>query len=257
MKSTKTQLHSRGFVFEEDIEPYKDYRENELLDLLYDKDAFKRTISVRLLSKKPKEKYIPVFCEMLKSGEKLYTKLELQSTLKEYGEKALPYLVPLLGTIGNNQHKKIEIVDIKKKSYPCPRDIVAMILIRIGPTVFPELDKLLKEDKERIQINEAIDVIGHITWNFHDYSMGKTLLEYYAKHKNDEFIQWKIIRAFQSFNSEEMIKILKDIIKRHKNKVSAIKTADTNTIDDIEMSSISKVIAEEAKRSLNRIENRK
>ena len=234
MKSTNEQLKNRGFAFEDDILLYKNYNENELLELLHDENAYKRTISIRLLSKNPKEKYIPLFCEMLKSKEKLYTKLELQNSLKNYGEKCIPYLIPLLGTIGNNQHKKVEIIDINKKSYPCPRDIVGMILIRIGPKVFPELGRLLAEDKNINQIHEAIDVIGHITWNFKDYSMEKILLDYYYKHKDNEFIRWKIVRAFQSFNSNEIKNILENIIKTDKNKI----------------------ITEEAKRSINRIENR-
>ena len=85
------------------------------------------------------------------------------------------------------------------------------------------------------QINEALDIIGHITWNFKDYSMEKTLLDYYNKHITNEFLQWKIIRAFQSFNSKEINKILKNIVEKHKNKI----------------------IVEEAKRSMNRIESRK
>jgi hypothetical protein len=234
MKSTNEQLKSRGFAFDDDILFYKNYNENELLELLKDKNAYIRTISIKLLSKNPKEKYIPIFCEMLKANEKLYTKLELQNSLKNYEEKAIPYLTPLLGTIGNNQHKKVEIIDLNKKSYPCPRDIVGMILIRIGPKVFPELEKLLSEDKNIYQIHEAIDIIGHITWNFKDYSMEKVLLEYYKKHKNTEFIRWKITRAFQSFISNEIVGLLEKIIKTDNNKI----------------------IIEEAKRSKNRIENR-
>ena len=234
MKSTNEQLKNRGFAFEEDILLYQNSTETELLKLLQDKDAYKRTISIKLLSKNPKEEYIPIFCEMLKSGEKLYTKLELQNSLKNYGEKSIPYLVPLLGTIGNNQHKKVEIIDIDKKSYPCPRDIISMILIRIGTKVFPELKKLLVEDKNIKQIHEAIDIIGHITWNYRDYSMEKTLLEYYKKHKDNEFIRWKIIRAFQSFNSKEIKNILENLIKTENNRN----------------------IVEEAKRSINRIQNR-
>ena len=235
MKSTREQLLNRGFAFEADVDLYKNCGENELLPLLRDNDAYKRTISVKLLSKNPKETYIPIFCEMLKSGEKLYTKLELQSALKGYGEKSIRYVVPLLGTIGNNHHTKIELVDIHKKSYPCPRDIAGMILVRIGPAVFPALKKLLDEDTETGRIYEAIDVIGHITWNFGDYSMEKPLLDYYKKHRDNEFVQWKTVRAFQSFNSPEIVQLLKKTIKESKNRV----------------------IAEEAKRSINRIEKRK
>ena len=234
MKSTNEQLKNRGFAFEEDIKLFQNLTENELLKLLKDKEAYKRTISIKLLSKNPKEKYIPMFCEMLKSNEKLYTKLELQNSLKNYGEKSIKYLIPLLGTIGNNQHKKVEIVDINKKSYPCPRDIVAMILIRIGPKVFPEIKKLLTEDKDVKQIHEAIDILGHITCNFSDYSMEKTLLKYYNKHKDNEFVRWKIVRAFQSFNSKEIKNILENLIKTENNKI----------------------ILEEVRRSINRIENR-
>lgn len=139
-----------------------------------------------------------------------------------------------MGTIGNNQHRKIEIVDINKKSYPCPRDIIGMILIRIGPKVFSALKKLLIEDSSPAQINEAIDIIGHITRNFHDYSMEKTLLDYYRAHRDNEFIQWKIVRAFQAFNSAEISELLKDIAQNHRHKV----------------------LAEEAKRSIARIESR-
>ena len=173
MKSTNEQLKNRGFAFEEDIELFKKYGENELLKLLQDKDAFKRTISVRLLSKNLKGKYLPLFCEMFRLEKKLYTKIELQKALAKYGEKSIPYLIPLLGTLGNNQHKKIEIVDINKKSYPCPRDIVGMILIRIGPKVFPELKRILLENKNTNQIPEAIDVIGHITWKYNPNSSCK------------------------------------------------------------------------------------
>ena len=87
MKSTNEQLKNRGFAFDNDIELYKNCNENELLKLLQDKNAYKRTIAIRLLSRNLKEKYILLFCEMLKSKEKLYTKLELQNSLKNYEVK--------------------------------------------------------------------------------------------------------------------------------------------------------------------------
>jgi ABC-type branched-subunit amino acid transport system ATPase component len=55
------------------------------------------------------------------------------------------------------------------------------------------------------------------------------------KNSGNEFIEWKTIRAFQSFKSTEIITILENVIVAHKNKI----------------------IVEEAKRSMNRIENRK
>jgi hypothetical protein len=234
MKSTNEQLKNRGFAFDEDIVVYKNYTENELLKLLRDKEAYKRTISIKLLSENPKEKYIPLFCEMLKTEKKLYTKIELCNSLEKYGEKSIPFLIPLLGTIGDNHHKKIEIVDINKKSYPLPRDIAGRILIRIGPKVFPELKKIIRENKNANQISESLEVIGHITGNYKNYEMEKTLIDYFHKNRGNEFPEWKLVRAFQSFNSREIKTLLKNVIKEHKNKI----------------------IVEEAKRSIQRIETR-
>jgi hypothetical protein len=234
MKSTNEQLKSRGYAFDEDLLKYKNYSENELLKLLQDNEADKRTIAVRLLSEYNKEQYIALFCETLKTEAKLYTKIELCNVLEKYNGKAIPYLILLLGTIGKNQHIKIEIVDINKKSYPLPRDIIGRILIKIGPNAFPELKEIIFENKNLRQIYEAIDVIGHITWNYKNYEMEKILVEYYQKNKSSEFIEWKLIRAFQSFNSLEIRYILDNIIKTHKNKI----------------------IVEEAKRSMRRIRNK-
>jgi hypothetical protein len=233
MKSNVEQLKGRGYLFDDDIIMYKNYSEDDLVKLLYSKEAYKRTIAVKLLSQYSKEEYIQLFCETLKNENKLYTKLELCNALENYNIKAIPYLTPLLGPIGKNQHKKIEIVDIHKKSYPLPRDIIGRILIRIGPRVFPELKKILLENKNHVQIYETIDIIGHITWNYKDYSLENTLVEYYKKQKDNEFMEWKIIRAFQSFKSNEIKILLENIIKTHKNKI----------------------IIEEAKRSIKRIEN--
>jgi hypothetical protein len=235
MKSTDEQLKNRGFVFYEDMILYENYTEHELVKLLQDKEAYKRTIAIRLLSKCDKENYIKTFCERLKIENKLYTKIELCNVLEKYHEKAIPYLVPLLGTIGKNQHKKPEIVDINKKSYPLPRDIVGRILIRIGPKTFPELKKIIMDNKNINQIMETIDVIGHITLNYKNYEMENILTEYYKNNTGNEFIEWKIIRAFQLSNSKEIKTILENIIKTHRNKI----------------------IIEEAKRSIERMENRK
>jgi hypothetical protein len=131
MKSTNEQLKGRGFVSEKDLSEYKNYIENDLIKLLQDREAYKRTIAVKLLSEVKKENYIELFCEILKTEKKLYTKIELCKALEKYNGKVIPYLIPLLGSIEKNQHNKIEIIDINKKSYPLPRDIIGRILIRI------------------------------------------------------------------------------------------------------------------------------
>jgi hypothetical protein len=54
------------------------------------------------------------------------------------------------------------------------------------------------------------------------------------KNKENEFMVWKVIRAFQSFNSKDVMDILNDTVKICKNYV----------------------IIAEAKRSIKRIEER-
>jgi hypothetical protein len=234
LKSSEEQLKGRGYVTDGDIEKYTGLNENDLVQLLHNKEAYKRTIGIRLLSAYKKEKYIPLFCGLLKTEKKLYTKIALCDSLIQYDEKAIPYLLPLIGTIGNNRHTKIAAADIHKKSYPLPRDIAGRILIRIGPAVFPELEKIITENTNTSQVYEAIDVIGHIAWNYRDYRLEKALIGVYNKNQNDEFLEWKIIRAFQSFNSPEVKTILEKTRRTGRNKI----------------------LAEEAKRSLMRIEGR-
>lgn len=229
MKSTDTRLLSRGYAFDAYIQKCIKYDEEKLLCLLHDNEAYKRTIAVKLLPLR--DRYIPLLCDMLETEKKLYTKIELCNTLVKYREKAIPYLIPLLGVIGNNQHKKPGLIDLKKRTYPLPRDICGRILIRIGPAVFPELKKLLLENINKKQIAEAIDVIGHIAWNHKNHDMDNILVEFYHKNREDEFLEWKIVRAFQSCVSEDAKTILKNIIETRSNKV----------------------IVEEAKRSLNRM----
>jgi hypothetical protein len=64
--------------------------------------------------------------------------------------------------------------------------------------------------------------------------MEKILVDYFHGNRGNEFLEWKLVRAFQSFNSIEVKVILKNVIANHKNKV----------------------IVEEAKRSIKRIEGR-
>ena len=90
------------------------------------------------------------------------------------------------------------------------------------------------QNKNVSQIIESMEVIGHITWNYKNYEMEKTLVAYFHKNRGKEFLEWKLVRAFQSFPSIEIKKILKNVIRTHKNKV----------------------IIEEAKRSIKRIESR-
>jgi hypothetical protein len=236
MKSTKEQLKSRGKAFDDDIDSYKKCNETELLELLHSHEAYKRTIGIKLLHKLyRREEYIPLFCDMLKEEDKLYTRIELRNTLAEYEEKSIPYILPLLGIIGNNQHKQIGIVDDNKPSYPCPRDLAAGVLIRIGEKALPYLKTFVVESKNKKAIYEAIDAIGFISWHSNNIDMENLLINCWENNKEDALMKWKLIRAFQSFNTMKIKNILEDTLR--------------NNEDDI--------IKKEAKRSMERMNNRK
>ena len=52
MKSSDSQLRSRGKVTSEDFQQYISHTQIELLKMLKSKEAYKRTIAVKILSEK-------------------------------------------------------------------------------------------------------------------------------------------------------------------------------------------------------------
>ena len=77
MKSSQEQLRSRGYAAPEEICPYREKSQNELLELLNDKDAAARTAAASPLKIEP-ETEIQVATALVKrlSAEKcLYTRL--------------------------------------------------------------------------------------------------------------------------------------------------------------------------------------
>lgn len=234
MKSNSQQLRSRGFISDNELKPFIKLSRTILISLLKSKLSYERTASVRLLSSSLNVEHIPVFCKMLETEKSLYTKIEICNAIANYGESAIPYLLPLLGKIGKNQHKEIKLVDINKKSFPLPRDIVARILIRIGPVVLPHMESLLAEGNYYQKL-EAVDVIGHVCWNYRDFRSENVCLQLFYSALNDPLLKWKLIRAFQPYESKQIVDVLEKIIGGEDNEI--IKT--------------------EARRSLNRIMSRR
>jgi hypothetical protein len=99
----------------------------------------------------------------LENEKKLYTKIALSEAIAEYGVLSLKYLIPLLGKIGKNQHKKLLWLISIKKSYPLPRDLAARTIIRIGEPTLPFLEEILVSGTYAQKI-EVIDAIGHIVF---------------------------------------------------------------------------------------------
>ena len=52
MKSSDSQLKSRGKITIEDLQQYNNHTQIELLEMIKSKEAYKRTIAVKILSEK-------------------------------------------------------------------------------------------------------------------------------------------------------------------------------------------------------------
>ncbi len=218
MKSDLKTLKSRGFFNKCEISAIDDLNPDKIIELLYDSAPNIRSAAVKKIAELKNENHIPILCELLKNEKKLYTKIALSDALIGYGAKAAPFLTALFGKIGNNQHNKPAMVDLKKLSFPLPRDITARITARIGPAALDELEKVLKCG-DLHQITEAIDAIGHIAYNFKDIKSENALFETLNKYPRNELILWKIIRAFQAFPSERVIKYLLGMVTEEKDEI--------------------------------------
>jgi len=218
MKSSEAQLQHRGFIDDEDIRAYKDIKGLELVSLVQHGSPTQRSIAVRILSAKQGVDYIAVFIDALKIEKALYTKIELQKALAKAGQMAIPQLVDSLGAIGNNQHKTINNADIKKKTFPLARDLAARILCSIGPRSMPSLVEVLNNGS-RMQKLEALDAIGYIVYHYDYFEIEETLIDAFHKSNSDPLVRWKTIKAMQGFVSDQVQKILQDIITSKENVI--------------------------------------
>lgn len=128
MKSSKEDLRRRGYIEDINIEKYTLLNKSEVLKLLDSKEAYERTIAIRLLSNyKGIEKLEfnkDIICRLTRE-KSLYTKIEIGSALENGDYETLIEMFEYLGKIGNNQYKELPKEVSKKISYPLPRDIIA------------------------------------------------------------------------------------------------------------------------------------
>ena len=234
MKSSSSQLEQRGYLTDEECVSYAACSDEKLSVLLENGEARERTAAARILSAQGNPAHIPLLCRALEKEKKLYTRLALCEGLASYGKDAVPHLIALLGRIGSNQHRFPARCDLGKKSFPLPRDLAARIIVRIGEPALPAIEKTLREG-DRQQICEAIDAAGHIAFYSGNAGSGEILVEMYRKYAGDDLVEWKIIRALQSYHSEDVIALLRGVAQN----------------------SASELMREEAERSLERIRERK
>lgn len=202
MKSSSLQLENRGFVPSGAEKAFEILGGKELKTLLTSPIAVQRTITARLIKAGKRVEMVDALCQALLVEKKLYTKIEICESLSSFGIDALPYLIPMLGCIGNNQHKAIHPEKLKKKSFPLPRDIVARTIIRIGAPAVPFLLKTIGNNNFK-QTCEAIDALGYICFYNAVTGCYNELILCYQTWKDNDLMVWKIVRAMRAFDESE------------------------------------------------------
>lgn len=215
MKSSDSQLKSRGKITNKDLQPYSKSKQNELFEMLTSKEAYKRTIAVKILTEKSvlTDDLIRSFLNTLKQEKKLYTKIELCDALSKGDVQSAKIMVEYLGKIGNNKHTVLPTKGFNKKSYPLPRDIIARTLAHMKVDILPVLMDVLKTNNIPA-IREVIDAIGFICFynNIHcNTQIIDALILCLRNNYNDNIIRWKMVRAFESFDDINVSETLMEI----------------------------------------------
>ena len=201
----------RGQVSCEIITQYKSEANEVLISLLSNRSAQARTAAATILGKRKSEIAIQSLCAALMTEKALYTRLAICEALASIGEAAIDPLINLLGKIGSNQHCELPQKGFYKRSYPLPRDIAARTLIRMGLPVLNYVEPVLQTG-ERIQILEAVDVIGHISNRYGNDQCLESLLALYGASVSDDLLRWKLLRSFQAFPHPQVTDILLQVI---------------------------------------------
>ena len=201
----------RGKIFDEDIDPFLELPSKELILMLKNNNAQKRTIAAKLLGDKEDIENIKPLADQFIVEKALYVRIAISESLVKYKENSVPFLINLLGKIGDNQEKELPEKYFNKKSFPLPRDLAGRTLAKIGKIATPSLIKVLDDEKEiydEFVKEQAIDAIGAIAHKYNDHRALNSLISLSKNHENDEIIQWKILRALSGFkNNKDALKV--------------------------------------------------
>jgi hypothetical protein len=202
MKSSPSELSSRGFIADGVEQNYQHLSFSERVNFLQSKTPTDRTLGARLLGLRADLSAINYLTDALKVEKKLYTKMEICTQLESFGIDAVKPLISLLGKVGNNQYKQIPEEKFRKKNYPLPHDIAARTLGRMGTIALPELIKVL-DSKDEASLSEAIDAIGYICFYNNQPHVFPHLEACFYRNINNDLIKWKIFRAMSACSESE------------------------------------------------------
>ncbi len=234
MKSSPEALRKRGYIDDLDISSYKVRTSSELLLLLQSKDAFERSIAVRLLSHTMDNEITAAMLKLLLQEKSLYTRLEICNALEKGDVKVAELMIPYLGEIGDNQHKLQPGKVSRKVCYPLPRDIIARTMGRMNISVLNVLLSVLEYD-DVDKMYEAIDAIGYMCFYNRipdELSVINSLHNCMKKYETNTVIRWKTARCLSAFRCNESIEVLKRMYNQEKE--SAIREEIKRSLSIIE-----------------------
>jgi len=206
--------------------------------MLSDKDPQKRTIAGTLLSNDldndfvsdiDKDYVINSLAKSFNEEKALYSRIAISQSLASYGEAAVPFLINLLGEIGNNQERELPKKYFNKKSFPLPRDLASRTLANIGPVAIPYLIDVLNDNTNNIanfKKEQVLDAIGAIAYKYDDQRAYASINDFFIKTISSEdmggeyekIIVWKIARSLSGFkNNKNALNLVIDILKRFDN----------------------------------------
>lgn len=203
----------RGEVTQAEIAPFFSMSIDELLCQICSPKPNARTCASTVLGNYKVPKVVAGLCQRLKIEKKLYCKIAISDSLVKIGSLSIQPLLELLGKIGQNQETEVPQKGINKISYPLPRDIAARALCRMGRDILHEVFEFLEKGRQPFELEQAIDVIGHILFTDKLIIDSKILIRISDKYSNFPMIQFKIIRCFSGFTDNEAKQYLYNRLK--------------------------------------------
>ncbi len=186
---------------------------DELLCKLCASTPTVRTCSATVLGNYKEAEVVAALCQQLKIEEKLYCKIAISNALVKIGSLSILPLLALLGKIGQNQETEIPQKGFNKISYPLPRDIASRVLCRINEDILTKLIEFIESNRKPFEIEQAIDVIGHVIYTKKCELDSRILLQISEKYKEYPMIQFKITRCFSGFSDNLTKQFLYDKLK--------------------------------------------
>ncbi|MFQ8705099.1 MAG: hypothetical protein ACLR9T_03475 [Thomasclavelia sp.] len=206
MKSNPETLRKRGFITSIEAQSFFLYSKEELFKLLGDKQAVNRTAALCVLKKIISINELDeILLKMLTKEKALYTKLEICNILATGNALTIERMIPYVGKIGGNQYHNIAKKVSMKKSYPLPRDIIARTMAKMDSRYFESILENL-HCKNDLVVAEIIDAVGWQVFYHQELAVEKyyqVIIDLLNKHRNNEFMLWKLIICLSSFNQAE------------------------------------------------------